>query len=177
MTDSLFSHFVVQPCFPLRLCPLSFSPPFAQSGPGSSIASKPSIAQFSIRTEASNDRDLLERYNQRSAVPQQGRKPSGDQRDGRGQADEQGVSKSSPRDWRFWMVFISILLSTFIAALDLVSANLGRGRSPRGEWRKGQADKSVLLPSFASFLLPQTAISTAAPVIVNELNGVEFTWM
>jgi hypothetical protein len=34
------------------------------------------------------------------------------------------------RDWRFWMVFLSILLSTFIAALDMVRLRPSSARLP-----------------------------------------------
>lgn len=68
------------------------------------------------------------------------------------------------RDWRFWMVFLSILLSTFIAALDMV-------RAP--SWSLTKVHPWLT----ASAFIIQTAISTAAPVIVNSLHGKEFTWM
>jgi hypothetical protein len=41
-------------------------------------------------------------------------------------AHDEDEGSAPPRDWRFWMVFISILLSVFIAAVDLVSQRTTR---------------------------------------------------
>jgi hypothetical protein len=89
--------------------------------------------------------------------------------------NEDTTDTNPPRDWRFWMVFISILLCVFIAAVDLVSRErdslcTNGGVSPGADSRTR--------PDLLAFLFScQTAISTAAPVIVHDLNGVEFTWM
>jgi hypothetical protein len=61
------------------------------------------------------------------------------------------------RDYRFWLSFLAICISVFIAALELVR----QFQSP-----------------YLSFLLTslQTAVATALPTIVNDLEGSEFVW-
>jgi hypothetical protein len=63
------------------------------------------------------------------------------------------------RDWRFWFSFLAICISVFIAALELV-------RYP-----------ALLVPLFLEAQASlQTGVSTALPIIVDDLKGTEFLW-
>ena len=62
------------------------------------------------------------------------------------------------RDFRFWLVFLAIGISTVITALELVSRSLFLCRRP------------IQTPS-------KSAVSTALPSIVSDLQGSAFVWV
>jgi len=65
------------------------------------------------------------------------------------------------RDWRFWLIFLSISISTFVFALEVVSI-FCQTTCPRNT---------------RMLILTQCAVSTALPVIVEDLHGSEFVWV
>ena len=73
--------------------------------------------------------------------------------------DELQTTKGK-RGFQFWMCFASLILPTFLVALDIVCSY-----SP------------TTYAAFSHFWPFQTAVSTPLPVIVQQLNGREFEWV
>ena len=70
-----------------------------------------------------------------------------------------GTQVSPSKGIRFWMVFVALCVSVFLSALEFVRAVCS-------------------LPKYSKLiLLSQTAVSTALPTIVHDLNGDDFVWV
>ena len=100
----------------------SYRPGGFGTGPESStLCSKPSTTPLVDWGKAASDAFV------QNATPASENKPAEGAVDDSGSRPQPKAFKPANRfgggggrDWRFWMVFLSILLSTFIAALDLV---------------------------------------------------------
>lgn len=68
---------------------------------------------------------------------------------------------SSPKDLRFWLIIMGLLVATFLSALDLTGKIICLPRSSR---RKHSPQISK-------------AISTALPTIAHTLKSEDFTWI
>lgn len=61
----------------------------------------------------------------------------------------------------FWLVIVAVCISVFLSALEFVSG----GGPP------------AVVPQCAHIIPRQTAVSTALPTIIHDLNGDDFVWV
>lgn len=69
--------------------------------------------------------------------------------------------RGTKRELRFWLVFMAICVSLFLSALESVS----------------RVRLRLLENLLIALTVVQTAVSTALPTIVYDLQGVDFVWV
>jgi hypothetical protein len=76
------------------------------------------------------------------------------------EVSEERPNGAAPKDLRFWLIIFSLLIATFLSALDLT----------------GMSDPSSFMWN-GKVLTHYSAISTALPTIARALNSMQFAWI